>query len=234
MRAPRLRPFYLPHARQPPPPAQSATRQQITHFSQAPSPVTPDRRPPADWLPDAPGWLRRARHVPSPNHDERPPGIEIDLLVIHYISLPPGRFCGDAVERLFTNRLDADEHPAFSPLSGLRVSSHFLIRRRGELLQFVGTDARAWHAGVSRFGERERCNDFSIGVELEGDGEHRFTEPQYRRLARLIAMLRERHPLRWLAGHSDIAPDRKTDPGPRFDWPRVLALPQAYGLVRPY
>ena len=116
----------------------------------------------------------------------------------------------------------------------LRVSAHFLIRRRGELLQFVATDARAWHAGVSRFMERERCNDFSLGVELEGDGEHRFTEPQYRRFARLVAMLRERPPLRWIAGHSDIAPGRKPDPGPRLDWARVLALPETRGLVRPF
>ncbi|OJX06799.1 MAG: N-acetylmuramoyl-L-alanine amidase [Burkholderiales bacterium 70-64] len=181
-----------------------------------------------------PGWLAGARRVPSPNFDARPPGTAIDLLVVHHISLPPGRFSGDAVERLFTNRLDPHADPSFEALRGLRVSAHFLIRRRGELLQFVAADARAWHAGASRFMERERCNDFSLGVELEGDGEHRFTEPQYRRLARLIAVLRERHPLRWIAGHSDIAPGRKSDPGPTFDWARVLAAPEAAGLERPF
>jgi len=185
-------------------------------------------------VPDAPGWLAGARPVPSPNFDERPAGTGIDLLVVHHISLPPGRFSGDAIERLFTNRLDARGDPSCAVLRGLRVSAHFLIRRRGELLQFVATDARAWHAGASEFLGRRRCNDFSIGVEFEGDGGHRFTEPQYRRFARLLAALRARHPLRWIAGHSDIAPGRKDDPGPRFDWARVLALPEARGLARPY
>jgi len=185
-------------------------------------------------VPEATGWVAGARRVPSPNFDERPVDSRIDLLVVHHISLPPGRFSGDAIERLFTSRLDALADPSFAPLRGLRVSAHFLIRRRGELLQFVATDARAWHAGVSAFRGRQRCNDFSIGVEFEGDGEHRFTEPQYRRFARLLAALRARHPLRWIAGHSDIAPGRKEDPGSRFDWARVLALPEARGLVRPY
>ncbi|RPH58390.1 MAG: 1,6-anhydro-N-acetylmuramyl-L-alanine amidase AmpD, partial [Burkholderiales bacterium] len=130
-------------------------------------------------------------------------------------------------------RLDALGDPAFEALRGVRVSAHFLIRRRGELLQFVATDARAWHAGASSFLGRDCCNDFSIGIELEGDGTHRFTEPQYRRLSRLLAMLRARHPLRWIAGHSDIAPGRKHDPGPRFDWARVLAAPEARGIARP-
>ncbi|GMV02027.1 MAG: 1,6-anhydro-N-acetylmuramyl-L-alanine amidase AmpD [Burkholderiaceae bacterium] len=182
----------------------------------------------------APGWIAGARRVPSPNCDARPGGVVIDLVVLHYISLPPGRFSGDAIERLFTNRLDADADPSFGPLRGLRVSAHLLVRRRGELIQFVATGERAWHAGASRFLGRERCNDFSIGVELEGDGGHRFTEPQYRRLATLLALLRARHPLRWIAGHSDIAPGRKHDPGPQFDWERVLAWPEASGLVRPY
>ncbi len=181
----------------------------------------------------SPGWIAGARRVPSPNFDARPRDARIELLVVHYISLPPGRFCGDAVERLFTNRLDPREDPSFASLAGVRVSAHFLIRRRGELAQFVGTEARAWHAGESTFLGRERCNDFSIGVELEGDGAHRFTEPQYRRLVRLIAALRERHPLRWIAGHSDVAPRRKQDPGPCFDWARVLAAPEAAGLARP-
>lgn len=194
------------------------------------------RAPPpcAGWLPDGTGWLREARHLPSPNHDERPPQTAVELLVVHHISLPPGRFRGDAIERLFTNRLDPAAHPAFAPLRDLRVSAHFLIRRNGALLQFVDTDRRAWHAGASSFAGRERCNDFSIGVELEGDGGHRFTAAQYRGLRRLLARLRERYPLRWVAGHSDIAPGRKYDPGPRFDWPRLLRARQAKGLAAPF
>lgn len=180
------------------------------------------------------GWLVQARAVPSPNHDARPAGVATDLLVVHHISLPPGRLSGDAVERLFTNRLDPAAHPAFAPLAALRVSAHFLVRRRGELLQFVGTEARAWHAGVSRFGERERCNDFSIGVELEGTGEVPFTAAQYRRLAWLATALARRHPLRWVAGHSDIAPGRKSDPGVWFDWSRFLADVRPAGLSRPF
>ncbi|MCO5101503.1 MAG: 1,6-anhydro-N-acetylmuramyl-L-alanine amidase AmpD [Burkholderiaceae bacterium] len=186
------------------------------------------------WRDDASGWLVAARAVPSPNFDARPAHARVELLVVHHISLPAGRFSGDAVERLFTNRLDASAHPSFAELRELRVSAHFLLRRRGELLQFVDTDRRAWHAGVSRFLGRERCNDFSIGVELEGDETHRFTEAQYRRLRTLIAALRERHPLRWIAGHSDIAAERKRDPGPHFEWSRVHAMREARELVRPY
>jgi AmpD protein len=186
------------------------------------------------WYRDGSGRLREARQLPSPNQDDRPQGAVADLLVVHYISLPPGRFRGDAVERLFTNRLDVDAHPAFAPLRSLRVSAHFLIRRDGSLLQFVDTDRRAWHAGESLFAGRSRCNDFSIGVELEGDASHRFTAAQYRRLRRLVARLRERHPLRCVAGHSDIAPGRKDDPGPHFDWPRLLRAREARGLVRPF
>lgn len=180
------------------------------------------------------GWLDGACRLQSPNHDLRPPGIAVDLLVVHHISLPPGRFSGDAVQRLFTNRLDFDSHPFFAQLRGLRVSTHFLLRRRGELLQFVDCDARAWHAGVSSFRDRERCNDFSVGVELEGDGDTRFTQAQYRRLAQLTAALCARYPLRWVAGHSDIAPGRKTDPGAHFDWQRYLVSVQACGLSRPF
>jgi AmpD protein len=183
---------------------------------------------------DAQGWHRRARRRSSPNFDARPPGTVVDLLVIHHISLPAGRFSGDAVERLFTNRLDPSAHPDFGSLSGLRVSAHFLIRRRGELLQFVAGDMRAWHAGVSRFLERERCNDFSIGVELEGTGEHRYTDPQYRVLASLTRALCARWPLRWVAGHSDVAPGRKTDPGPCFDWIRYQRMTASCGLERPF
>jgi len=185
------------------------------------------------WEPDA-GWLAGARRLPSPNFDARPAGARVDLLVVHHISLPPGRFSGDAIERLFTNRLAPDAHPSFAALGALRVSVHFLIRRRGELLQFVDADARAWHAGASRFRGRERCNDFSIGVELEGDGEHPFTQAQYARLAALATVLAQRYPLRWAAGHSDIAPGRKTDPGPTFEWPRFLAGARATRITRPF
>ena len=179
-----------------------------------------------------PGWIPGARRVASPNADERPAGTPIDLLVIHHISLPPGRFSGDAIERLFTNQLDPASHPSFAELRSLRVSAHFLIRRRGELIQFVATHRRAWHAGVSRFQDRERCNDFSIGIELEGDGQHPFTQAQYRRLAGLCGALVHRHPLRWVTGHEDIAPGRKADPGPRFDWLRLMGSVRASGLCR--
>jgi N-acetyl-anhydromuramoyl-L-alanine amidase len=186
------------------------------------------------WQTGRPGWLGSARARPSPNFDARPPGAEVSLLVIHYISLPPGRFGGDAIERLFTNRLDTRADPSFTELEGLRVSSHFLIRRRGELLQFVSCDKRAWHAGLSQFQGRRRCNDFSIGVELEGDGDHAFTQAQYRRLKRLVALLIERYRLRFVAGHSDIAPGRKDDPGPRFDWNYFVKSIEFSGLVRPF
>jgi AmpD protein len=183
---------------------------------------------------DARGWHRRARPVPSPNFDARPDGAAPELLVIHHISLPAGRFAGDAIERLFTNRLDESAHPSFAGLGALRVSAHFLIRRRGELLQFVSCDARAWHAGASCFRGRERCNDFSIGIELEGTGERRYTDAQYRVLARLTRALAARWPLRHLAGHSDIAPQRKTDPGPSFDWRRYESMLDGCGLSRPF
>lgn len=176
-----------------------------------------------------------ARWVPSPNFDRRPAGMIVDTLIIHFISLPPGVFSGDAVERLFQNQISADDvDPQLASLADLRVSAHLLVRRRGEVVQFVATDHRAWHAGPSRILDRERCNDFSVGIELEGDGEHRFTESQYKRLAQLIEVLRTRHPLRWIAGHEDIAPGRKQDPGPWFDWPRALATQAAAGLVRPF
>jgi len=189
---------------------------------------------PLSWRGEPGGWIDGARAVRSPNHDDRPPGAAIELLVVHHISLPPGRFSGDAVERLFTNTLDPAAHPSFAPLRELRVAAHFLVRRRGELVQFVGTDLRAWHAGASSFLGRERCNDFSIGVELEGDGETRFTEAQYRRLGALVRVLACRHPLRWIAGHSDVAPGRKHDPGPTFDWARCLASLGDARLVRPF
>jgi AmpD protein len=163
------------------------------------------------------------RYIESPNQDERPPGEEPTLLVVHSISLPPGEYGGDAIERFFTNCLDPAAHPYFREICSLKVSSHFLVRRDGGLVQFVPTDRRAWHAGVSRWRGRERCNDFSIGVELEGLDDAPFAEVQYEALIPLVRTLRARHPLRDIAAHSDIAPGRKTDPGRFFDWPRVLA-----------
>ena len=169
------------------------------------------------------GRIAPCRYVESPNQDERPTGEAVSLLVVHCISLPPGEYGGDAIERLFTNRLDAGAHPYFREIAGSRVSSHFLIRREGEPVQFVPIERRAWHAGASCWRGRERCNDFSIGVELEGTDRTLFEDVQYRQLAALIQALRARLSLRALAAHSDLAPGRKTDPGPGFDWPRLLA-----------
>jgi len=162
------------------------------------------------------------RQVPSPNQDERPAGTAVSLIVVHGISLPPGEFGGDAIERLFTNRLDPASHPSFADLAGLRVSSHFLIRRGGELLQFVPLRARAWHAGASRWRGRERCNDFSVGIELEGVDDAAFEAAQYACLQALFRKLRSVLPLRDVAAHSDVAPGRKSDPGTHFDWARFL------------
>jgi AmpD protein len=171
---------------------------------------------------DAAGWYAAAKRIASPNCDERPPETAISLLVIHNISLPPGEFGGPGVEQLFTNRLDPAAHPYYAMIDSLRVSSHFFIRRDGELIQFVPCAQRAWHAGVSSWRGRERCNDFSIGVELEGSDDQPFTDAQYMRLNALIRSLRAAYPtLLDIAGHADIAPGRKTDPGPRFDWNRV-------------
>jgi N-acetyl-anhydromuramoyl-L-alanine amidase len=163
------------------------------------------------------------RIVDSPNQDQRPAGVDISLVVLHSISLPPGEYGGAHIERLFTNRLDPAAHPYFREVHSLRVSSHFLIRRAGELVQFVPVERRAWHAGASSWRGRGACNDFSVGIELEGSDDSPFEEPQYAALALLVMDLRTRLPLRDIAAHSDIAPGRKTDPGPRFDWPRLLA-----------
>ena len=176
---------------------------------------------------DAEGRIAGARFVPSPNCDARPARRAIDLIVIHHISLPPGKFGGPAIVELFTNRLDPGAHPYFATLAGIRVSAHFLIRRDGALWQFVPCAARAWHAGESRWRGRTRCNDFSIGIELEGTGETPFTATQYRRLARLTRVLKARYPIRDIVGHSDIAPGRKSDPGPHFDWARYRRLLRA-------
>jgi len=164
------------------------------------------------------------RIVDSPNHDERPPGTQITLVVLHSISLPPGQYGGDAIERLFTNCLDPQAHPYFREICELKVSAHFLVRRDGAVIQFVPPERRAWHAGVSSWRGRDRCNDFSIGVELEGSEEEPFEAAQYSALLSLIRQLRQTHPIRDLAAHSDVAPGRKTDPGAHFDWARLLFL----------
>jgi AmpD protein len=177
---------------------------------------------------DEAGWLAGARRIPSPNFDARPAGADVTLLVVHGISLPPGVFGGDHVASLFTNCLDNDAHPYFATLRGMRVSAHFFIRRDGTLIQFVPCGQRAWHAGASSWRGRERCNDYSIGVELEGTDTRPYTARQYARLARLVRTLRTRYPLRHLAGHSDVAPGRKTDPGAHFDWPRLLSALASY------
>ncbi|HEX6692436.1 MAG TPA: 1,6-anhydro-N-acetylmuramyl-L-alanine amidase AmpD [Burkholderiales bacterium] len=171
----------------------------------------------------ADGWVEGARRVPSPNRDERPAGAAISLLLVHSISLPPGEYGGDAIERLFTNRLDPQAHPYFAEIAGLEVSSHFLVRRDGALVQFVAVQERAWHAGASVWRGRERCNDFSIGVELEGTDDGPFEDAQYRQLRELVHTLRAQLPLHDIAAHSEVAPGRKTDPGPGFDWARLLA-----------
>ena len=171
---------------------------------------------------DATGWLANARQLPSPNCDARPDGTTIELIVIHNISLPPGMFDGDAVIDLFTNQLDWDAHPYYQGIRGIKVSAHFFIRRDGELIQFVACGRRAWHAGVSARQGRERCNDFSIGVELEGTDDTPYTDAQYAALNRLLEALRAAYPIAGLAGHCDIAPGRKSDPGPCFDWSRVV------------
>jgi AmpD protein len=175
------------------------------------------------------GILDGARQVPSPNCDDRPAGTVADLLVVHGISLPPGEFGGPWIDRLFTNTLPRDAHPYFESVADLRVSSHLLVRRDGELVQYVPFHRRAWHAGVSSWEGRERCNDFAIGIELEGTDAAPYESTQYAALARVIAALCRAYPALSpgrLVGHSDIAPGRKTDPGPAFDWPRLRSLVQ--------
>ncbi|MFT3819333.1 MAG: 1,6-anhydro-N-acetylmuramyl-L-alanine amidase AmpD [Rubrivivax sp.] len=180
----------------------------------------PDRRRP-DWQG---GWWRGARAVPSPNFGPRPAGQQPTLVVLHSISLPPGVLRGDAVQALFTNTLDCDRHPFFDGLRGLRVSAHFFLRRSGELMQFVATDQRAWHAGVSSWRGREQCNDWSIGIEIEGLEGRRFAARQYRVLARLLRVLAARHPIGEIVGHEHVAPGRKRDPGAGFEWLRLRRL----------
>lgn len=177
------------------------------------------------WHVDAAGWLQSdlpgLRRVASPNYDDRPADVSIDLLVIHAISLPPEQFGGPGVEQLFTNCLNPEEHPYYAAIANVRVSAHFFVRRDGSLIQFVSCLQRAWHAGASQWQGRERCNDFSIGIELEGSDSQPFTDAQYATLSPLVDTLRATYPLNAVVGHSDIAPGRKTDPGPCFDWTRL-------------
>ena len=170
------------------------------------------------------GRVEGVRYIPSPNCDERPPGIAVELIVIHAISLPPGEFGGSGIVDFFTNRLDAAAHPYYARIAALRVSAHFLVRRDGELIQFVPCAQRAWHAGVSNWCGRERCNDFSIGIELEGSDDVPFEPAQYRVLAALTRALKKRYPIAAIVAHSEIAPGRKTDPGPHFEWDRFREL----------
>lgn len=177
----------------------------------------------ADW--DA-GWLRTATHCPSPNFGPRPAQAQTDLIVVHSISLPPGRYGTGDVQRLFTNQLDWDAHPYFQSIRGLEVSSHFFIARQGSVWQFVSCDDRAWHAGVSAWRGRDRCNDDSIGIELEGLEGHSFEEAQYASLATVCQQIFSRYAIGYIAGHEHIAPGRKGDPGPGFAWPRLQAALQ--------
>ena len=173
------------------------------------------------------GFVDQAQFIASPNFDERPLNSksgkvhEINLIVIHNISLPPGQYGGNGIIELFTNRLDADEHPYYAQIHSYKVSAHFLIRRNGSLLQFVSCLNRAWHAGQSNWQGRERCNDFSVGIELEGSDFEAFEPAQYLTLNNLIAAISKAYPIQSIVGHSDIAPDRKTDPGPYFDWQQI-------------
>ena len=173
------------------------------------------------------GLMRGARQIASPNHDSRPAGVQADLIVVHGISLPPGEFGGPWIERLFTNTLPADAHASFAERSGLRVSSHLVVMRDGAVTQYVSFNERAWHAGKSIFEGRAACNDFSVGVELEGTDTQPYEDVQYERLAEAVAALCAAYPRlspARLVGHSDSAPGRKTDPGPAFDWPRARRL----------
>ena len=172
------------------------------------------------------GWLGAASRCSSPNFGPRPAGIDISLALIHSISLPPGVYGGEAIERLFTNRLDWAADPYFEQIRGLRVSAHFVIHRQGELRQFVSCDERAWHAGRSVWQGREDCNDWSIGIELEGLEGDRFEAAQYLTLAVLLRRLKRRYPIRLVLGHEHVAPGRKQDPGPGFDWPALRAALQ--------
>jgi AmpD protein len=186
------------------------------------TPAAPERGP----LVDADGWYAAARRVPSPNCDDRPAGVAADLVVLHGISLPPGEFGGPWIDALFTNTLPPGAHPYFAGVASLEVSAHALVRRDGEVVQYVPFQRRAWHAGVSSWQGRERCNDYSVGIELEGTDATPYESAQYAALARLLAALMRAYPAlspARLVGHSDVAPGRKTDPGVSFDWPLLRA-----------
>ena len=173
------------------------------------------------------GLLDEARQVASPNWDDRPDETDFDLIVVHGISLPPGEYGGPWIDALFTNSLDANAHPYFTEIQQLEVSSHLLIRRNGDIVQYVPFHKRAWHAGKSNYDNRERCNDFSIGIELEGSDEEQYENAQYEQLARIIQTLCDTYPklnMQRIAGHCDIAPGRKTDPGPAFNWDKLYQL----------
>lgn len=170
------------------------------------------------------GWCPHAQRIESPNYDPRPADTDIDLVIIHAISLPPGIYGGDGVAQLFTNRLDPTAHPYYAEIAGLKVSAHFFIRRDGALIQFVPITSRAWHAGVSNWQGRERCNDFSLGIELEGDDDTSFESAQYVTLQTLLASLRQVLPIGAITSHAHVAPGRKTDPGPHFDWESVRTI----------
>ncbi len=188
-----------------------------------PDPAMP---PPSGWIS---GWWSEAQHVPSPNFGPRPASAVVDLVVIHSISLPPGVYGGPEVQQLFTNTLDWDAHPYFQTIRGMEVSSHFFIRRSGVVLQFVSCNERAWHAGKSCYRGRDNCNDDSIGIELEGTEEDRFTPPQYESLHRLCRAIAQNYQIQYLAGHEHIAPGRKTDPGPGFEWSELKLWPEISG-----
>jgi N-acetyl-anhydromuramoyl-L-alanine amidase len=173
---------------------------------------------------DADGLASGVPFVASPNHDDRPQGVEIELLVVHSISLPPGQFGGPGIQQLFLNELNPEEHPYYAGIAELRVSAHFLVRRDGATIQYVACSKRAWHAGLSSWNGRSRCNDFSVGIELEGCDDTTFEAGQYEALARLTRALRRHYPISDIVGHSDVAPGRKTDPGPHFDWQRYRSM----------
>lgn len=170
---------------------------------------------------DVSGFASPALHLLSPNKDARPAETDVNMIVVHNISLPPNQYGGPGIVQLFTNQLDPLEHPYYAEIAHLKVSSHFLIRRTGELIQFVSCAQRAWHAGQSQWQGRERCNDFSVGIELEGSDFEPFEDAQYATLQALVDALKKRYPIQHVVGHSDIAPGRKTDPGPFFDWQRL-------------
>jgi AmpD protein len=169
------------------------------------------------------GWWRHATRIPSPNFSARPPGARVDTVVLHSISLPPGEYGGDGIERLFTNTLDWSAHPYYERIRGLEVSAHFVVRRDGQVLQFVSIDERAWHAGRSHWEDREAANDWSIGIELEGLEGETFEPAQYAALEALLPAIDRIRAVRQVVGHEHVAPGRKLDPGSGFDWPGLAA-----------